>query len=255
MLDDQNNVSQDYGDSGFLDLGDAGQAELSFANGDLQAGGPLGSIDEPVGSSDQYPSEPSEPTDSTFNPIVNGSEYSTGMEQFAMSVPSRPQAQNGVGAQQEPEEPVEKGISIITREATVLGDIITEGHIDVVGKVRGNIAAQGDVAVHGQVRGDIGGEKIGMYNSRVRGNLNATQGVIVDESSIIDGDVNTKNIIFDGKVKGNIAADSVVVLRSHSYTLGDVTAASIAVEPGAVLNGTVRTLVEGDLEAPFEEVI
>jgi len=180
---------------------------------------------------------------------VGGAVLSTSMP---AAVPPGVVAGNGVPTA-DPEEPAEKGISIITREATVLGDIITEGHIDIIGKVRGNVSAQGDVAVHGQVRGDIGGEKIGMYNSRVRGNLNAGQGIIVDENSIIDGDVNTKNIIFDGKVKGNIDAESVVVLRSHSYTLGDVTASSLAVEPGAIINGNVRTIVDGDLEAPFED--
>jgi cytoskeletal protein CcmA (bactofilin family) len=153
------------------------------------------------------------------------------------------------------EEPVEKGISVITREATVLGDIITEGHIDIVGRVKGNIDAKGDVAIHGIVRGDIDGSKIGLYSCRVKGNLNAGLGVIVDDSSVIGGDVKTKNIIFDGKVKGNIDADNVVVLRSHSYCLGDVSAASLAVEPGAILNGKVRTFVDGDLEAPFDEVM
>jgi cytoskeletal protein CcmA (bactofilin family) len=153
------------------------------------------------------------------------------------------------------EEPVEKGISVITREATVLGDIITEGHIDIVGRVKGNIDAKGDVAIHGIVRGDVDGSKIGLYSCRVKGNLNAGLGVIVDDSSIIGGDVKTKNIIFDGKVKGNIDADNVVVLRSHSYCLGDVSAASLAVEPGAILNGKVRTFVDGDLEAPFDEVM
>jgi cytoskeletal protein CcmA (bactofilin family) len=153
------------------------------------------------------------------------------------------------------EEPVEMGISVITREATVLGDIITEGHIDIVGRVKGNIDAKGDVAIHGIVRGDIGGSKIGLYSCRVKGNLDAGLGVIVDDSSVIGGDVKTKNIIFDGKVKGNIEADNVVVLRSHSYCLGDVSAASLAVEPGAILNGKVRTFVSGDLEAPFDEVL
>jgi cytoskeletal protein CcmA (bactofilin family) len=152
-------------------------------------------------------------------------------------------------------EPVEKGISVITREATVLGDILTDGHIDIVGRVKGNIDAKGDVAIHGIVRGDVGGSKIGLYSCRVKGNLDAGLGVIVDDNSIIGGDVRTKNIIFDGKVKGNIDADNVVVLRSHSYCLGDVSAASLAVEPGAILNGKVRTFVEGDLEAPFDEVL
>ena len=153
------------------------------------------------------------------------------------------------------EEPVERGITVITKEATVLGDILTEGHIDIVGRVKGNIDAKGDVAIHGIVRGDVGGAKIGLYNCRVKGNLDAGLGVIVDDGSIIGGDVKTKNIIFDGKVKGNIDAENVVVLRSHSYCLGDVSAASLAIEPGAILNGKVRTFVEGDLEAPFSEVI
>jgi len=153
------------------------------------------------------------------------------------------------------EETVEKGITVITKEATVLGDILTEGHIDIVGRVKGNIDAKGDVAIHGVVRGDVGGSKIGLYNCRVKGNLDAGLGVIVDDGSIIGGDVKTKNIIFDGKVKGNIEAENVVVLRSHSYCLGDVSAASLAIEPGAVLNGKVRTFVEGDLEAPFSEVL
>ena len=153
------------------------------------------------------------------------------------------------------EEPLERGITVITKEATVLGDILTDGHIDVVGRVKGNIDAKGDVAIHGVVRGDVGGAKIGLYNCRVKGNLDAGLGVIVDDNSIIGGDVKTKNIIFDGKVKGNIDAENVVVLRSHSYCLGDVSAASLAIEPGAVLNGKVRTFVDGDLEAPFDEVI
>jgi len=153
------------------------------------------------------------------------------------------------------EEPAERGITVITKEATVLGDIITEGHIDIVGRVKGNIDAKGDVAIHGVVRGDVGGSKIGLYNCRVKGNLDAGLGVIVDDGSIIGGDVRTKNIIFDGKVKGNIEAENVVVLRSHSYCLGDVSAASLAIEPGAILNGKVRTFVEGDLEAPFSEVL
>ncbi|MDR1183162.1 MAG: polymer-forming cytoskeletal protein [Coriobacteriales bacterium] len=170
-----------------------------------------------------------------------------------------PEAMSAEFVSEEPveveEEPVEKGISVITREATVLGDIITEGHIDIVGRVKGNIDAKGDVAIHGIVRGDVDGSKIGLYSCRVKGNLNAGLGVIVDDNSIIGGDVKTKNIIFDGKVKGNIDADNVVVLRSHSYCLGDVSAASLAVEPGAILNGKIRTFVEGDLEAPFDEVM
>jgi cytoskeletal protein CcmA (bactofilin family) len=145
------------------------------------------------------------------------------------------------------------GVSLISKEATVLGDIITEGHIDIVGKVRGNVEAEGNVAVRGLVSGDLSGEKIGLYKCRVRGNLTAGTGVVIDSDSVIIGDVDTENIVLGGKLKGDIKADRMAVLRSDAYFIGDVETGSLAVESGAVVNGNIKTLVQGDLEAPFDD--
>ena len=145
------------------------------------------------------------------------------------------------------------GVSLISREATVLGDIITEGHIDIIGKVRGNVEAEGNVAVRGLVSGDVSGEKIGLYKCRVKGNLNAGTGVVIDSDSVIIGNVDTDNIVLGGKLKGDIKAVKMAVLRSDAYFIGDVETESIAVESGAVVNGSIKTLVQGDLEAPFDD--
>ncbi|GHU64778.1 hypothetical protein AGMMS49983_11240 [Clostridia bacterium] len=151
------------------------------------------------------------------------------------------------------EEPQTMGVSLISREATVLGDIITEGHIDVVGKVRGNVEAQGNIAVCGLVSGDMSGEKIGLYQCRVKGNLKAGTGVVIDPDSVIIGDVETENLVLGGKLKGDIKALKMAVLRSDAYFIGDVLTESLAVESGAVVNGNIRTIVHGDPEAPFNE--
>jgi len=145
------------------------------------------------------------------------------------------------------------GVSLISKEATVLGDIITEGHIDIVGKVRGNVDAEGNVAVRGLVSGDLSGEKIGLYKCRVKGNLNAGTGVVIDSESVIIGDVDTDNVVLGGKLKGDIKAMKMAVIRSDAYFLGDVETESLAVESGAVVNGNVKTVVQGDLEAPFDD--
>jgi len=145
------------------------------------------------------------------------------------------------------------GVSLISKEATVLGDIITEGHIDIVGKVRGNVEAEGNVAVRGLVSGDLSGEKIGLYKCRVKGNLTAGTGVVIDSDSVIIGDVDTENIVLGGKLKGDIKADRMAVMRSDAYFIGDVETGSLAVESGAVVNGNIKTLVQGDLEAPFDD--
>ena len=142
---------------------------------------------------------------------------------------------------------------MISKETTVLGDIITEGHIDIIGKVRGNVEAEGNVAVRGLVSGDVSGEKIGLYKCRVKGNLNAGTGVVIDSDSVIIGNVDTDNIVLGGKLKGDIKAIKMAVLRSDAYFIGDVETESIAVESGAVVNGSIKTLVQGDLEAPFDD--
>ena len=148
---------------------------------------------------------------------------------------------------------VPTGVSLISRETTVLGDIVTEGHIDIVGKVRGNVEAEGNVAIRGLVSGDVSGEKIGLYKCRVKGDLTAETGVVIDADSVVIGDVDTEHVVLGGKLKGDIKAMKMAVLRSDAYFIGDVETESLAVESGAVVNGNIKTRVQGDLEAPFDD--
>ncbi|MDR0876386.1 MAG: polymer-forming cytoskeletal protein [Clostridiales Family XIII bacterium] len=159
----------------------------------------------------------------------------------------------GAGTAYEEETPRPVGVSLISKEATVLGDIITEGHIDVVGKVRGNVEAEGNIAVCGLVSGNLTGEKIGLYQCRVKGDLKAGTGVVIDSDSVIIGDVETDSLVLGGKLKGDIKAQKMAVLRSDAYFIGDVLTESLAVESGAVVNGNIRTIVQGDPEAPFDD--
>jgi len=157
--------------------------------------------------------------------------------------------QDGAGV---PEPEPEKGISLISQDTYIDGNIITEGHIEVRGSVKGDIRAKGNVSVTGAIKGDIEGDKIGLYSCKIRGDLHAGTGIVEDAGSVIIGDVDTANIIMDGKLKGDIRADNVVVLRNNAYYLGNVVAGSIAIENGAVISGSITTLIEGDPEAPFE---
>jgi cytoskeletal protein CcmA (bactofilin family) len=153
-----------------------------------------------------------------------------------------------------PAEPKEElSVSMIAAEASVTGDIITAGHIDILGKVSGDVEAKGNVAVQGVVKGNVAGEKIGLYECTVKGDLEAEIGIVADSGSTVIGDIHAKNIIFDGRLKGDIKADNVVVLRSNAYHVGDVITDSLAIETGAVINGHIKMLVDGDLNAPFDE--
>jgi len=147
----------------------------------------------------------------------------------------------------------EKSYSVIAEETTVMGNIMTSGHIDIVGEVLGNVEAGGNIAVLGSVSGNVSSEKMGLDNCRINGNLKASVGIVASVTSTIIGNVRTKNLLLDGKLKGNINADNVVVFRKNAYFLGDVQTGQLAIEMGAIFNGNIKMLTGGDPDTPFYE--
>lgn len=156
-------------------------------------------------------------------------------------------------AEVEPQK--EKSYSVIADETTVMGNIKTTGHIDIIGEVLGNVEAGGNIAVLGSISGNVASEKMGLENCRINGNLKASVGIVASATSTIIGNVRTKNLLLDGRLKGNINADNVVVFRKNAYFLGDVQAGQIAIEMGAIFNGNIKMLTGGDPDAPFYEAL
>lgn len=156
-------------------------------------------------------------------------------------------------AEVEPQK--EKSYSVIADETTVMGNIKTTGHIDIIGEVLGNVDAGGNVAVLGTITGNVASEKMGLENCRISGDLKASVGIIASATSTIIGNVRTKNLLLDGKLKGNINAENVVVFRKNAYFLGDVQAGQIAIEMGAIFNGNIKMVTGGDPDAPFYEAL
>jgi len=188
-------------------------------------------------------------------------QYAAPAQTFETVQPSTLSRQRGSDG--EPPEPVEpktpepapeKGISLISEATFIQGDIVTDDHIEVRGSVSGDIRSKGNVAVQGVIMGNIKGDKIGLSSCKIKGDISAGTGIVEDAGSVVIGDVRATNIVLDGKLKGNISADNVVVLRSNAYYIGNVVAGSIAIENGAVVRGSITTLIEGDPEAPFEAV-
>ncbi len=147
-----------------------------------------------------------------------------------------------------------KHTSVIAEGTSIVGRILSDGHVEIMGKVDGNINAEGDVTVCGKVTGDIEGDHLKMFSCQVKGNLTAENRVIVNDESTIIGDIATDSIIFDGKLKGNISANQTAVFNSNSYLLGDITTSTLSIDAGAVINGMVKTYIDYDANSPFEDM-
>ena len=79
-----------------------------------------------------------------------------------------------------------------------------------------------------------------------RGEITSENTLIVGESGEIEATIESKTVVISGSVEGNVCASRQLVLHKTAVVNGDVETASLVVESGAVLNGSVRMNSGGD---------
>ena len=91
-------------------------------------------------------------------------------------------------------------------------------------KVVGNLHSDGDIQIEGTVEGDI--------KSRT---------VTVGETAHVIGSINAESVEVCGKVTGQVSAASVRIARTANVQ-GDISYKKLAIEEEAVLDGQIRRL-------------
>jgi cytoskeletal protein CcmA (bactofilin family) len=122
-----------------------------------------------------------------------------------------------------------KGSSIEKELQKAEGETIS-AIIDKTMVISGEIAFKGKTRIDGTINGDITGEHL-----------------ILSESGKITGDLNVSSFICHGTIEGNIIA-SLVTARKGCSIRGRLEAGSLTVEPGARLDGEVKTAGSGSVK-------
>ncbi len=94
-------------------------------------------------------------------------------------------------------------------------------------RVDGDIASEGEIQIDGAVNGDVKGTKIS-----------------IGEQGSVKGGVTAERALVRGRVSGQIKARVVTLTRSARVT-GDVLHETLAIEPGARLEGNCRLMDAG----------
>ncbi|MBS0202371.1 MAG: polymer-forming cytoskeletal protein [Planctomycetes bacterium] len=95
---------------------------------------------------------------------------------------------------------------------------------NVIGKgtvIEGNIVAEGDLLIEGTVRGDV----------TTKTNL------IVGPTCVIEGNIVADHAEVAGQVKGTVQALGLLIIKSSSMIDGDVLTKNLNVESGSTFNG------------------
>lgn len=99
--------------------------------------------------------------------------------------------------------------------------IVSEGT-----KIEGNIICEGIVQVDGTVKGDIN-----------------CQNLFIGEKGFVKGAVNASEVELYGKLKGKVLVGKMFIAKTASL-IGDVSHESLAIEPGAHVEGHCRRVNE-----------
>jgi cytoskeletal protein CcmA (bactofilin family) len=111
-------------------------------------------------------------------------------------------------------------LSIVARDMTITGDMVTEGVVKVEG--------------------------------RVKGTIRATAQIIVSPGAVIEGDVHTKEAVIAGEIQGTIRASERVELQASGVVRGDIHTPRISVIEGGRVSGEVDMSAEGGAAKPRE---
>ncbi|MCM1569225.1 MAG: polymer-forming cytoskeletal protein [Roseburia sp.] len=127
--------------------------------------------------------------------------------------------------------------AVITAGMTVVGDISSEGSIDVIGNITGNIDVLGKINVTGYINGNSKAAEIYAEGAKVNGEVVSEGAVKIGASSVIIGNITAASAAIAGAVKGDIDVQGPVVLDATAIVMGNIKSKSVQINNGAVIEG------------------
>ena len=89
------------------------------------------------------------------------------------------------------------------------------------------------------IDGEILGEEDLTVQGTVKGKITLKENLLVEQSGVLEADIDTQTVTISGQVTGNISAGDKVEIRSDGRMVGDIKAPRILIADGAVFKGNV----------------
>ncbi len=143
--------------------------------------------------------------------------------------------------------PPEEAKTVIGKGVVIMGNIITQGDLEVKGTVKGDLKTSGNLHLSGKIAGDVGVENLDVVDGAIQGDVLVRGRANIGKDAVVLGDVTAGNLNLQGKVKGNIAVRDVADLGGTAIIDGNVSAASVAIDPGTKLRGQISLTTASDV--------
>jgi cytoskeletal protein CcmA (bactofilin family) len=89
------------------------------------------------------------------------------------------------------------------------------------------------------IDGEVSGEEDLVIRGTVKGKIILKENLLVENSGVVEADIQTTNVTISGQVTGNIQASERVELRADGRMVGDIKSPRILIADGASFKGNV----------------
>ncbi|MCA9706472.1 MAG: polymer-forming cytoskeletal protein [Myxococcales bacterium] len=89
------------------------------------------------------------------------------------------------------------------------------------------------------IDGEITGDEDLVVQGTVKGRISLRENIVVEESGVLEANVETATITIHGRVTGDIQASERTELKSNCRVVGDIRAPRILIADGASFKGNV----------------
>lgn len=127
--------------------------------------------------------------------------------------------------------------SIITAGMSITGDIVSEGSLDIIGKVNGNIDVLGKLNITGHITGNSKAAEVYADGAKITGEIVSEGAVKIGASTVIVGNISAISAAIAGAVKGDIDVRGPVILDASAIVMGNIKSKSVQINNGAVIEG------------------
>ncbi|MDO5602320.1 MAG: polymer-forming cytoskeletal protein [Oscillospiraceae bacterium] len=145
--------------------------------------------------------------------------------------------------------------ALITEDVVIDGSISAERDMLFAGTIRGNVRCEGKLTVQGRIEGDVTAGEVSMISAKVRGKTICQGQLIMDEHSIVVGDIESDEAVLSGKVNGDIHTNGNIDIRATALVVGDLEFGTVSVEHGAAITGKMTTKSADNPSQAFSELI
>lgn len=129
-------------------------------------------------------------------------------------------------------------VGIVTSGMTVLGNVYSNGHMEIYGSVEGDVEINGSLRLIGTIIGNVKASEVIIESGKIKGNISCGGGVSIATGCVVMGSILAgTGAGIAGAVKGDIDVHGPVTLDPTAIVKGNIKSQSVQMANGAMVDG------------------